>query len=184
MIAASEPWKKTTFSNHSILSFHSQITLIITRYNFFTTTEDAMNVPQYSLFVTPKFWINILFRSSQSLSKTLEWPTKSIIACYLIFCSCQILRINPLSPNSDQDQFSLNDIYTLSRDLVLRINKMNTYYFALIFYQILSTHSLRKYIKISLENLYVDIMGLKGLTIHSTPATPKCTLQQRFLVFP
>ena len=40
---------------------------------------------------------------------------------------------------------------------------MNTYCFALIFYQILSTHSLRKYIKISLENLYVDMMGLKGL---------------------
>ena len=45
----------------------------------------------------------------------------------------------------------------------MRIYKMNTYCFALIFYQILSTHSLRKYIKISLENLYVDIMGLKGL---------------------
>ena len=28
---------------------------------------------------------------------------------------------------------------------------------ALIFYQILSTHSLRKYIEISWENLYVDI---------------------------
>ena len=47
----------------------------------------------------------------------------------------------------------------------MRINKMNTYCFALIFYQILSTHSLRKYIKISLENLYVDIMGLTGLNI-------------------
>ena len=45
----------------------------------------------------------------------------------------------------------------------MRIYKMNTYCFALIFYQILSTHSLRKYIKISLENLYVDIMGPKGL---------------------
>ena len=72
-------------------------------------------------------------------------------------------HFNPSSPNSDQDQFSLNDIHTLSRDLVMRIYKMNTYCFALIFYQILSTHSLRKYIKISLENLYVDIMGLKGL---------------------
>ena len=71
--------------------------------------------------------------------------------------------INPLSSNSDQDQFSLNDIHTVSRDLDMRIYKMNTYCFALIFYQILSTHSLRKYIKISLENLYVDIMGLKGL---------------------
>ena len=47
----------------------------------------------------------------------------------------------------------------------MRIYKMNTYCFALIFYQILSTHSLRKYIKISLENLYVDIMGLKGLML-------------------
>ena len=46
----------------------------------------------------------------------------------------------------------------------MRIYKMNIYCFALIFYQILSTHSLRKYIKISLENLYVDIMGLKGLS--------------------
>ena len=45
----------------------------------------------------------------------------------------------------------------------MRINKMNTLRFALIFYQILSTHSLRKYIKISVENLYVDIMGLKGI---------------------
>ena len=71
---------------------------------------------------------------------------------------------NPSSPNSDQDQFSLNNIQTLSRDLVMRIYEMNTYCFALIFYQILSTHSLRKYIKISLENLYVDIMGLKGLS--------------------
>ena len=49
----------------------------------------------------------------------------------------------------------------------MRIYKMNTYCFALIFYQILSTHSLRKYIKISLENLYVDIMGLKGLNTNS-----------------
>ena len=72
-------------------------------------------------------------------------------------------HFNPLSPNSDQDQFSHNDIHTSSRDLVMRIYKMNTYCFALIFYQILSTHSLRKYIKISLENLYVDIMGLTGL---------------------
>ena len=70
---------------------------------------------------------------------------------------------NHLSPNSDQDQFSLNYIHTVSRDLVMRIYEMIAYCFALIFYQILSTHSLRKYIKISLENLYMDIIGLKGL---------------------
>ena len=87
----------------------------------------------------------------------------------MVWCKCTplplISSVNPLSSDSDQDQFSLNDIHTLSRDLVIRINKMNTYSFALIFYQIVSTHSLRKYVKISLENLYVDIMGLKGLTV-------------------
>ena len=39
----------------------------------------------------------------------------------------------------------------------MRINKVITQEKnALIFYQILSTHSLRKYMEISLENLYVD----------------------------
>ena len=33
------------------------------------------------------------------------------------------LTFNPLSPNSDQHQFSPNDIHTLSRDYVMRINK-------------------------------------------------------------
>ena len=35
-------------------------------------------------------------------------------------------RINPLSANSDQQQFSPNDVHTLSRDKVTRINKMMT----------------------------------------------------------
>ena len=35
-------------------------------------------------------------------------------------------RINPLSANSDQKQFSPNNIHTLSRDKVMRINKMIT----------------------------------------------------------
>ena len=30
----------------------------------------------------------------------------------------------PLSPNSDQQQFSLNNIHTLSRDKVMTINKV------------------------------------------------------------
>ena len=34
--------------------------------------------------------------------------------------------LNPLSPNSDQHQFSPNDIHTLSRDKVMTINKMIT----------------------------------------------------------
>ena len=34
--------------------------------------------------------------------------------------------INPLSPNSDQHQFSPDHIHTKSRDWVMRINKMIT----------------------------------------------------------
>ena len=32
--------------------------------------------------------------------------------------------LNPLSPNDDQQQFSPNNIHTLSRDKVMRISKM------------------------------------------------------------
>ena len=38
----------------------------------------------------------------------------------------RMVWINPLSPNGDQHQFSHNDIHTLSRDLVMRIDKMIT----------------------------------------------------------
>ena len=34
--------------------------------------------------------------------------------------------INPLSPNGDQCQFSPNKIHRLSRDKVMRVNKMIT----------------------------------------------------------
>ena len=33
-------------------------------------------------------------------------------------------HLNPLSPNSDQHQFSPKDIHRLSRKMVMRINKM------------------------------------------------------------
>ena len=67
-------------------------------------------------------------------------------------------RVNTSSPNGDQHQFSPNNIHTLSRDKVMRINEMITKREnALIFYQILSTTSLKKCIEISLENYYVDI---------------------------
>ena len=36
--------------------------------------------------------------------------------------SYAVLPFNPLSPKSDQHQFSPNDIYTMSRDHVMRIN--------------------------------------------------------------
>ena len=36
------------------------------------------------------------------------------------------VMFNPLSPNSDQHQFSPDNIRTLSRDAVMRIDKMIT----------------------------------------------------------
>ena len=41
-------------------------------------------------------------------------------------CPCIPSCFDPLSPNSDQQQFSPNDIHTLSRDEVMRINLMIT----------------------------------------------------------
>ena len=37
-----------------------------------------------------------------------------------------LFSFNPLSPNSEQQQFSPNDIHTLLWDEVMRINKMIT----------------------------------------------------------
>ena len=38
----------------------------------------------------------------------------------------KVMPLNPFSPNSDQNQFSPNDIHTLSRDYVIRIDKVIT----------------------------------------------------------
>ena len=37
-----------------------------------------------------------------------------------------VSSLNPLSPNSDQHQFSPKDIHRLSREIVMRINKIIT----------------------------------------------------------
>ena len=65
--------------------------------------------------------------------------------------------INPLSPDSDQYQFSPNNIHMLPREMIMRVNKMITKKNALICYQTLSTIFLRKCMKVSMENVYVDI---------------------------
>ena len=69
---------------------------------------------------------SVLFchKTYSSLAKNLTLGRangrKMTIAFYF-FCS-----LNPLSPNSDQHQFSPNNIHTMSRDEVMRINKMIT----------------------------------------------------------
>ena len=57
---------------------------------------------------------------------------------------------NPLSPNSDQHQFSPNNIHRLSSATSMRINQMITK-------RKIPTNSVRKCIEISSENLFVDI---------------------------
>ena len=46
-------------------------------------------------------------------------------------CRCQGLepyskRVKPLSPDSEQDQFSPNNIHMLPREMVMRVDKMIT----------------------------------------------------------
>ena len=65
--------------------------------------------------------------------------------------------MNPLSPNSDQHQFSPNNIHMLSREMVMRIYQMIT---KEKMHDLLLNSlnlSLRKRMNISLKNLYVDI---------------------------
>ena len=51
----------------------------------------------------------------------LDWSSlHTLCVCKMNFLSL----FNPLSPNSDQQQFSPNDVHTLSRDKVMRISKM------------------------------------------------------------
>ena len=71
-------------------------------------------------------------------------------------------RVNPLSLNSDQHQFSPNNIHRLSRAKSRRINNWLQRYQSLIFYQTFSTNFLRKCKEISL-GIFMWILGLKGL---------------------
>ena len=63
--------------------------------------------------------------------------------------------LNPLSPNSDQHQFSPN--LCCQGKWLWEVIKWSLKRKCFVCYQILSTSSLRKCMEISLENLYVDI---------------------------
>ena len=53
----------------------------------------------------------------------LDWSSlHTLSVCKMNFLSL----FNPLSPNSDRQQFSPNDVHTLSRDKVMRISKTIT----------------------------------------------------------
>ena len=63
------------------------------------------------------------------IKKNIQWKYSGSLLLFLLITGWDIrisARLSPLSPNGDQHQFSPNDIHTLSRDYVMRINKMIT----------------------------------------------------------
>ena len=67
----------------------------------------------------------------------LLWPIRSTIQIWVVSDTLQLdvinipretsgSFINPLSPNSDQHQFSPNNIHMLPREMVMRVNKIVT----------------------------------------------------------
>ena len=110
-----------------------------------------------------------------------DMPAKVVYSCLFelkpqlssLFCSSFqiILKIllSLYSANSDQHQFSPDDIHRLSRDKVMRINKMIIWEKCFDLFSILPTNSLRKCTEISLENFYVDI-GASRVNLPSTSA--------------
>ena len=74
------------------------------------------------------------------------------------------LTFNPLSANSDQKQFSPNNIHTLSRDKVMRINQMITKEKMPWSFIKFSQLILKGNVWRSVWRICMWILGLKGLT--------------------
>ena len=73
-----------------------------------------------SNFLELLFNVSLNLMAVRSLRILMNFVAQLMVTMILSTCS----RFNPLSPNSDQHQFSPNIIHTLSRDKVMRINKM------------------------------------------------------------
>ena len=73
-----------------------------------------------SNFLELLFNVSLNLMAVRSLRILMNFVAQLMVI--MIFSTCS--RFNPLSPNSHQQQFSPNNIHTLSRDKVMRINKM------------------------------------------------------------
>ena len=72
-------------------------------------------------------------------------------------------QFNPLSPDSDQHQFSPNNIHMLPREMIMRVNKMITKKKnALIYYQTLSTIFFKEMYEGQYGEFICGYWGLKG----------------------
>ena len=81
----------------------------------------------------------------------MEWQSRVLV------CRGVTENIKPLSPDSDQHQYSPNNIHMLPREIVMRVNKMITKEKCLDLLPNSLNYFLRKCMKVSMENLYVDI---------------------------
>ena len=77
-----------------------------------------------------------------------------------------LFPFNPASPNGDQHQFSPNDIHTLSRDMVTRIDKMVTKVKLHWSFIKFSQHILYRNVWRSVWRICMWILGLKELIRH------------------
>ena len=95
--------------------------------------------PKPSLFVLKVITFIIIFTGNEyhfssclgSLKGILDLfvctsQLNNTIVVFILLCLLLCLSVNPLSPNSDQHQFSPNDIHRLSKATSMRINQMIT----------------------------------------------------------
>ena len=98
--------------------------------------------------------------SKQGVWKGYHLSIEGIQKGYLF---CEKWYINPLSPNSDLHQFSLNNIHMLPREMVMRVNKMVTKEKMLWSFIKLSQLILKGNVWRSVWRICKRISGLKGL---------------------
>ena len=104
-------------------------------------------------------------RTVSSSTRNYEMITKGKMLLLFIKFSQLISFFNPLSANSYQKQFSPNNIHTLSRDKVMRINKMITKEKMPWSFIKFSQLILKGDVWRSVWRICMWILGLKGLRI-------------------
>ena len=104
----------------------------------------------------------------------------------LTVCKMNFLSLfNPLSPNSDRERFTPNDVHTLSRDKVMRISKMITEEKMPWFFIKFSQLILKENVWRSVWRICMWMLGLKGLTFNNKLFTwRRCLIQARLTLIP
>ena len=109
------------------------------------------------------FWNDLEYQHKNSTCQDLdELQGFSLYYMYSMSHTWGLKQNNilyPVSPNGDQHQFSPYNIHMLPREMVMRVNQMITEGKCsdLLSNSLNYCNSLRKCMKISMENLYVDI---------------------------